>query len=466
MAKFISIPGNEIQWLTWGDDNNGRTFVYKDRLFRAILWKSADLFHFLFEAGILRTLMEKGLVVETRMTDHVVDGYAMVVEHERLPFVSYPYEWSFSMLKDAGLLVVEIAKILDSWNLSLADTHPWNILFDGTKPIWVDIGSIIGRANQAGRAVRSEFDSHYTAPLRLQHNQHLLRVIKRLQQDELSGISPEEYYSLSKGMFPCGLKEHVMYSFLKKYNHRVNGFPMKGLHRFTRHMPFILYGENDEDTSGLMECRIRNINIKLHDSQWGSYRDNDEEMQLEVLERQKIRGIQISEAIKRYRPKALIDLAGNVGHYSIMASALGVKKVICVDYDLTAIEKLYEKLKSLKYNILPLTFNVMAPPGGLDSTCARFKCDMAIALAVTHHLSLTQRISFDFIAKTFAGYTNKYLLVEFMPFGLGIGENSPNLPEWYTLDNFKAALERYFKTIEVRFTNIECNNRTLLICEK
>jgi hypothetical protein len=92
------------------------------------------------------------------------------------------------------------------------------------------------------------------------------------------------------------------------------------------------------------------------------------------------------------------------------------------------------------------------------------RSDMALALAVTHHLSLSQGISFETIARTLSIYTRRDLLVEFMPFGLGIGKPSANLPTWYTLENFIAAFQPHFEKIEVLPTDAACNNRILLVC--
>jgi hypothetical protein len=150
-----------------------------------------------------------------------------------------------------------------------------------------------------------------------------------------------------------------------------------------------------------------------------------------------------------------------------------VPQVICADNDLAAIEKLYRSIRNRPVGILPVYLNIMMPGGGSRSAdapersvYARMQCEMALALAITHHLSLTQKIPFDTIASTLAGYTSRHLLVEFMPWGLGIGKPSPGLPAWYTLEDFAAAFRPHFQKIEIFRTNAECNERILVVCEK
>ncbi len=138
-----SIPVQEISdcKLSLVDDI-GTLFYWQGRIFRAITPESADFVRALFERGVIAALVSKGLFIESWISDLTLAGYPLLVEHKVVPVVTYPYEWSFSMLKDAALLVLRMNEVLRDYGLQTKDCHGFNILFDGGSPRYVDLGSI------------------------------------------------------------------------------------------------------------------------------------------------------------------------------------------------------------------------------------------------------------------------------------------------------------------------------------
>jgi hypothetical protein len=137
--------------------------------------------------------------------------------------------------------------------------------------------------------------------------------------------------------------------------------------------------------------------------------------------------------------------------------------VLAADYDEGAIERCYLAAQQCKE---PLRLATAC----YDITTTRMhypKADLVLALAVTHHLSLTQRFPFPYIAKQLAKFTNGSLITEFMPNGLGVGKMQENLPEWYTLDLLVEALQAAFNKVRVIHVPIPESNspRTLIFCE-
>lgn len=482
-AKTISTE--EVRWFTWGDDANGRVFLHEGDYYRAILPRSAAFFRDLLTRGILADLARKNLIVDTEETDLSMPGYALILRHEKLPFVSYPHEWSFSMLQDAARLVIRLNRELLAQGLVLADCHAMNVVFRGATPIYVDIGSIVPYTPEGILPDYADFLSQYVYPLVLQERVGLTRIVKNLQMDELAGISPEEFHHLARKRPPLSFfvgKRHVNSESLNTF---LQGLRGNARLRFLRPLIDALcrlafFGPSAPAGMALdlLEKQIEAVRIRPPRGQWSDYYETNPAERVEEMARRKpeemdLRSRQICEAIRRAAPRTLIDLAGNEGLYSVAATRLGVTDVVCADYDLAAVEKLYRSIRGTGSSILPLYLNVMMPGSGSRSIVsesrtvyARMQCDMALALALTHHLSLSQHIPFESIAWTLAGYTNKRLLVEFMPFGLGIGNPSANLPDWYTLENFVRAFRKYFPHIEVQPTNLECNERVLLVCSK
>ena len=89
-------------------DQNGRLFEWQGTLYRGITLKAASLYRRLLREGIIERLVSQSLLIETQKVPLVLEGYGFVVKHRRVPYVSYAYEWSPQMLKDAALLVLDL----------------------------------------------------------------------------------------------------------------------------------------------------------------------------------------------------------------------------------------------------------------------------------------------------------------------------------------------------------------------
>ena len=141
--KQKQLPSDEVAFHSLSFcDYNGRLFKWQGNLYRAIPTEQTPLYQDLFELGIVKDLVAKKLLVETQLTSLTVENYDLVLKHRRIGFVSYPREWCNEMLKDAALLHLDLCLELDRHNLTTADAHPLNILFDGCQPVFIDFGSI------------------------------------------------------------------------------------------------------------------------------------------------------------------------------------------------------------------------------------------------------------------------------------------------------------------------------------
>src|ERR1044071_455161 len=105
-------------------DDAGRLFRLSDQLCRGIYPAQAPFFARLFREGILQSLIEQGLLIETEPTGLIVDGFSLVLKHRSVPFISYPQEWCAAMLKDAALVIIDLMIELAGHDLTLKDAHP------------------------------------------------------------------------------------------------------------------------------------------------------------------------------------------------------------------------------------------------------------------------------------------------------------------------------------------------------
>ena len=194
--------------------------------------------------------------------------------------------------------------------------------------------------------------------------------------------------------------------------------------------------------------RIKNISIKRYVTAWGNYHEEIDE----IYERGDTypRFERIAELIKEHKINTVLELAGNAGTLSrVILEKTNVESVICTDNDEKAVDLMYLSFKNSGLQLTPAIFNFIT---SMSVSCEipiheRFAADAVIALAVTHHLILTQKIPIDSILKTISMYTKKYVFIEFMPMGLYDGKHVPTIPSWYTVDWFRISFKKYLRLI-------------------
>jgi len=202
------IPFSEIRFHPHSFFEPGiRLFQWNGQLYRGISSERASFFKELFETGIIKTLTERRLLVDSELTPLAVDGYEMVVHHRRIPFPSYPNEWCAAMLKDGALTIIDLAIELAHHGLALGDAHPWNLLFDieSGKPIFVDLGSIVSIADFTWSAY-DEFCRFCLHPLILMV--HGEDQIARLLMCEDSGVMESDISKLIGDTVLPGSRPH------------------------------------------------------------------------------------------------------------------------------------------------------------------------------------------------------------------------------------------------------------------
>jgi hypothetical protein len=173
----------------------------------------------------------------------------------------------------------------------------------------------------------------------------------------------------------------------------------------------------------------------------------------------------IIDLVREYSPASVHELAGNQGWLSQRLLDEGATgRVICTDADEEAVDTAYAHARArgspMHTAVLDFIFP-MATPFGTDPT-ERLGADLVLALAVSHHILITQHIPVDRFLSSLAAYSRRYVFIEFMPLGLWDGRTAPPVPTWYDLDWFRAGFARHFHLL--REEKLEAN-RVLLIGE-
>src|SRR5262245_5200851 len=176
-------------------DPDGRLFWLNGELYRAISLEKTPFFERLFDDATIADLTKRDLLVHSERTNLTLEGYGMVVHHQLVPFVSYPNEWCAAMFKDAALTYLNLLEELIPRGLTLKDTHPWNLLFEGAKPVYVDFTSIRPLALDSGGPDYNKFCRYYVYPITLMAREHG-RIARYLLPD-YEGILASVFSSLT-----------------------------------------------------------------------------------------------------------------------------------------------------------------------------------------------------------------------------------------------------------------------------
>jgi SAM-dependent methyltransferase len=483
-----------------GFDTSGEVFQDGDRILRGIYSGKANAVRDTLERCSNHDLFAMGIVATRELDESPVPelGYETVLEHERIPFVTYPHEWPAAMLQDAACFHTKLLRDLAPHGLTLKDWHPYNVLFKGTSPRFVDFTSIIAAgelSNEgylAGRPrptaigalwddasaamyamYRTTFEPYFAFPLEMMRQGRHARARSRLYDTALNSGNPslkrrEVFDGDPKGALAYALRHRLLQVLLSQRG------PAK-----TRFLEAVLH-------------RLRTIRVAASGSAYSSYYvDKGEDFPTTPTEEWTSKQRGVRKALIRFRPQTVLDFGSNTGWFSMLAAKLG-STVVAVDVDEASVDSLYFAARTEKLDILPLVANLASPPperfaGEFDNEPSlshiggdeplysgpekRLRCDMGIALAVVHHLVLGQGLDFDRVASTFAGLARSFVCIEFVdmsdamiraePAFFPALEASPHSFEWYGLDNFVAALRPHFPNLEIMQSHPE--TRSLII---
>lgn len=341
---------------------------------------------------------------------------AATLRHARVWFPSYVHEWTPAMLHRAGALTLRAQEALLGEGLELKDATPSNILFEGPKPVFVDFLSPAPRPEgQAGWRAYGQFVRTFLIPLLL--NQHHALPLAWAGLARRDGISPEEalpflgplgrlrpsafslvtlpaWLGQRQGPGPASLNSSMEGSLAEAVTRRL----VRGL---ARHL----------DRLGV---------ARPGSSRWSDYQDRGISYTAEALQ---AKSAFVESALSRLRPQAVLDLGCNTGHFSRLAAREGVR-VVALDTDPACVERVFLEAERDRLDILPLVADLgrPSPPLGWEGVdglslpsrlAGRF--DMVFALALIHHLLVTERIPMPDIVARLAGWTTRWLVLEWVP---------------------------------------------------
>jgi SAM-dependent methyltransferase len=447
-------------------DPNGFVFEYEDRLYRSLNQAYAPLYDSLAGSGLIDRLVGEFNLVPTRHTDIELESLdsACVLEHERIRPMTYCVEWPPAMLREAALTTLELLLVLLENDLSLQDAYPWNIVFSGTRPVFIDLTSIVEVDDQYIWPAFSQYQAFFSRPLELAANGKG-NIARSLLYNNISGISARDYYrnlSFLKKLSKPGLALGVLFDNIAQQR---GSLKTQVKHAVKSSMRYVSKEVRLRFVNSLKN-RIQALTFAKIEDIWSVYcRDIEESVDREA----KIYFVE--EIIDRFKPKTVTDLGCNTGCFSVIAARKGAK-VISIDNSEACTNALFYEACKENLPITPIVSDVICPtpPFGFLGTqypglAERGRSEMLFCLALMHHLHISGRQSFDRIAKLMDSFTTKYLVFEFVAKDdsnndlIGAGREID-----YNLATVKAALSRYFAYIEE--LDSDRPTRKLILCSK
>ncbi len=448
-------------------DPSGFLFRRGPVLYRQVNLRYREDYDRLMQSGLYEQLTAKGRMVSHEEVDVAPEAPELayrVIQPQPVAFISYPYEWSFSQLKDAALLTLRLQKLALEHDLSLKDASAYNIQFHNGRPILIDTLSFEQYKEGQPWVAYRQFCQHFLAPLALMAYKdvrlsQMMRVyIDGVPLDLASALLPAS----SRLNFGLATHIHMHASSQKRYAGEGIAPASQGGRQMGR---TALLGLIDS-----LEGTVRKLSWKPAGTEWGDYYQDTNYSEAAFEEKKRI----VGEFIARIQPEQMWDLGANTGVFSQVAAAQGAN-VISFDIDPAAVEKNYLDGKQRKEkHILPLVLDLTNPSPAIgwaneerDSLLDRGPADAILALALVHHLAISNNLPFPLLADYFSK-AGRWLVVEFIPKADSqvqrLLASREDIFDQYTREAFEQAFSEKFCLRDKR--EIQGSQRVLYLMEK
>jgi hypothetical protein len=431
-------------------DPSGFLFWQDGVLYRQVNERYREDFELFRSSGLYDRLVEKRLLVpheeaplELRRSD---DGFR-VAKPERVPFVSYPYEWCTSQLRDAALLTLEIQELALAHEMTLKDASAFNVQFVGGRPVFIDLLSFEKYREGRPWVPYRQFCQHFLAPLLL------ARYL---------GRSPNQWLRVHLDGIPLGLAAAMLPA--RSY---LSPAALLHVHLHAGAERRLADPSREIKTRGVSRLALRGLVDSLRravsalaprpkKSLWSDYYDDCSYTSEDLGEKERI----VAELLERVRPADVWDLGANTGRFSVLAGAAGARTV-AFDQDADAVERCYRKVATGGApNVLPLVMDLANPSPALGwaseerlSLVERGPADAVLALALVHHLTIGNNVPvprfWEFLARV-----GRHAIIEFVPKSdvqvRGMLAAREDIFDDYTGPGFESSARERFDVVERR----------------
>lgn len=425
-------------------DRNGSVHYREGRVLRTLSPHAYANWQRLRNTAFFATHSASGSIVGTTDCGPLPEGGGLL-EHARIPFISYPYEWPFGMLKDAALLHLELMRDALREDFVLKDSSPYNVQWRGAQPVFIDIPSFepLG-AGQPWVGYR-QFCELMLYPLMLQAYRGI--DFRPWLRGRIDGIPAEEMRRLtsSRDLLRAGVLLHVVAQSLLQRRYSAS---RRDLRATLAEAGFDkrLIQSNVERLTGL----VSGLKLRRTSTEWADY---DRTHSYDRTEHE-AKAAFVKRAAETRRWRLAWDLGSNTGTFARIVEP-HADYVVAMDADWMAIERLYQRERAAPGKILPLAIDLAdASPNqgwrGLErkDLASRGTPDLTLCLALVHHVVITANIPLADFLDWLAGLGTA-VVIEFVgredEMVQGLLANREDQYDDYALDNFRDLLSEKFQ---------------------
>lgn len=432
-------------------DRDARVFLHDRQVLRALSVRGLANWEYVSSRTFWKNALQRGTVVETTRApefDSLVgeNGFAAALEHRRLRLLTWPWEWSFSMLKDAAFLQLNLMKEALAEDCILKDATPLNFQFQGSQVLLMDTASIERLpAGEAWHGYR-QFCQQFLFPLMLQAWKNV--AFQPWLRGSADGIPVSEFAGMLswRDLFRPGAMTHVwLHSMLQ---------------RRTRNQPVQKSLETSGFERSMIERNVDSLTAIVDRLQWtpaGSVWSNYNQDSRHVAHDSIVKERFVREACESIHPETVWDIGCNQGRYSRIAADCGAD-VVAMDADHLTIDQLYCRLRDEKdWRVTPIVFNVADPSPGIGwngnerpSLQARSKPNLVLCLAVIHHLVIGSNLLLSDVMRWLRGL-NAAVVIEWVdrsdPLVAQLLQNRRDVFGDYSAELFRRCAESQFRIV-------------------
>lgn len=393
-------------------DPSGFIFRRDGVLYRQINATFADDWHAFESSGLAADLIERRLLVPHQAAGLELapeEGAVAVIRPEEIGFVSYPYEWSFSQLKDAALLTLEAQARAGEHGMTLRDASAYNVQFRGGRPILIDTLSFERTVPDAPWKPYRQFCEHFLAPLALMaHRDGRLGLLLRNYIDGIPLDLAAELLPRGTRWSP-GLAAHVHLHARSQRQHAddTDATARTVTMKESRRLALLDH----------LRRTVEGLKVEAGGTQWADYADRTSYSAAGTSSKEAI----VRRMLEAIGAKRAWDVGANTGRYSAIAADAGYE-VVALDIDWAAVERHYVALRtSGETRIMPLLADIAEPSPAIGweneeraSLLERANADVVVGLALVHHLAIGRNVPLPMISRLMARLAPN-LVLEWVP---------------------------------------------------
>ena len=438
-------------------DPSGFVFRRDGVLYRQVNASFADDWATFDVSGLHSALVKEGVLVADAPASLDLapePGAVAVIRPDEIGFISYPFEWSFSQLKDAALLTLRAQSMAGARGMTLRDASAYNVQFKDGKPVLIDTLSFErAAADQPWKPYR-QFCENFLAPLALMaHRDGRLGQLLRTWVDGVPLDLASELLPRSTRYFAPGLAAHIHLHARGQRQHSGDSGP-----NLAAAPRAVTMSENRRlALLDHLKRTVEGLHLPAHGTVWADYAGRTSYSATGTASKEGIVKRMV-EAVAAEGGKVAWDVGANTGRYSAIAADAGFW-VLALDIDWAAVERHYLALRaSGEKRIMPFLADIAEPSPGIGwgnveraSLIDRSNADVVIGLALVHHLAIGRNVPLPMISSLMARLS-AHLILEWIPKADPMVQKllaaREDIFTDYSPEGFRAAFSRDFEIVE------------------